>query len=180
VPTEFAAGVYEALLAASGESGLVHAGYHAMNSLRTEKGYRHWGHDIADEDTPLEAGLGFAVAFGKRAAFIGREALERQKSTGLRRRLVLFALEDPGPLVYHNEPIWRDDKLVGRVTSGAYSHTLGRSLCMGYVKSDSVVTPEFLLSGAYEIEIASARFAARPSLKPFYDPAGERIKADVQ
>ncbi len=177
VPAEFAAGLYETLIEAGKDFSLVHAGYHAMNTLRMEKGYRHWGHDIADEDTPLEAGLGFAVALGSKADFIGREALLRQKSEGLRRRLVLFALEDAEPLVYHNEPIWRDGQLVGRVTSGAYGHTLGRSLCMGYVRGDAPVIPEFLLSGSYEIEIASKRFAAKPSLKPFYDPQGERIKA---
>ncbi len=176
VPTEFAAGVYEALIEAGKDFPLVHAGYHAMNSLRMEKGYRHWGHDVADEDTPLEAGLAFAVAIGKKADFIGRPALEKQKSEGLRRRLVLFALDDPEPLVYHNEPIWRDGRLVGRVTSGAYGHSLGRSLCMGYVRGDSALTPEFLLSGNYEIEIASKRFKAKPSLKPFYDPSSERIK----
>ena len=176
IPTEFAAGVYEAIASAGDETGLVHAGYHAMNSLRMEKGYRHWGHDIADEDTPLQAGLSFAVAFNKAADFIGREALLRQKAEGLTRRLVMFALEDPEPLVYHNEPIWRDGKLVGRVTSGAYGHTLGRSLCMGYVKSDTVLTNEVLLSGSYEIEVASKRYAARASLRPFYDPTSARIK----
>ncbi len=180
VPTEFAAGVYEALVGAGAEINLVHAGYHAMNSLRMEKGYRHWGHDIAEEDTPLQAGLSFAVAFGKSADFIGREALERQRSEGLRRRLVLFALEDPEPLVYHNEPIWRNGELVGRVTSGAYGHSLGRSLCMGYVSSENPLTPDYLLSGSYEIEVACTRYAARPSLKPFYDPMSERIKADIQ
>jgi 4-methylaminobutanoate oxidase (formaldehyde-forming) len=183
VPTEFAAGVYEALVAAGAEAGLVHAGYHAMNSLRMEKGYRHWGHDIADEDTPLQAGLAFAVAFGKRDGFIGHEALLRQKAEGLRRRLVLFALEDAEPLVYHNEPIWRDGRLAGRVTSGAYSHTLGRSLCMGYISGEAgtaLVTPEYLLSGTYEIEVACQRHAARPSLKPFYDPTSARIKADIE
>ena len=179
VPAEFAAGLYETLVEAGKDFALAHAGYHAMNTLRMEKGYRHWGHDIADEDTPLEAGLGFAVAFGKRADFIGREALLRQKSEGLRRRLVLFALEDAEPLVYHNEPIWRDGRLVGRVTSGAYGHTLGRSLCMGYVRGEAPVTPEFLLSGTYEIEIAGKRCKAKPSLKPFYDPEGNRIKADA-
>ena len=180
VPAEFAAGVYEALISSGEGSGLVHAGYHAMDSLRMEKGYRHWGHDIADEDTPLQAGLAFAVAFGKRAAFIGREALERQKSEGLRRRLVLFALDDPEPLVYHNEPIWRSGRLVGRVTSGAYGHTLGRSLCMGYVSAETILTPDYLLSGAYEIEIASTRFSAKPSLRPFYDPMSERIRKGIQ
>ena len=176
IPTEFAAGVYETLVEAGREFDLTHAGYHAMNSLRMEKGYRHWGHDIADEDTPLQSGLSFAVAFGKPADFIGRQALERQKKEGVSRRLILFALKDPRPLVYHNEPIWRNGKLVGRVTSGAYGHTLGRSLCMGYVKGHEPMSTEHVLSGAYEIEVAGSRFAARPSLKPFYDPNSERIK----
>ncbi len=179
IPTEFAASVYEALVDAGAASGLVHAGYHAMNSLRMEKGYRHWGHDIADEDTPLQSGLSFAVAFAKPVDFLGRQALERQKVEGLGRRLVLFSLEDPEPLVYHNEPIWRDGKLVGRVTSGAYGHSLGRSLCMGYVSAEAPVTPDALLSGTYEIEIASTRFAARPSLKPFYDPKSDRVRLDT-
>lgn len=190
VPTEFAAGLYESLVGAAnaagseagGETALVHAGYHAMNSLRMEKGYRHWGHDIADEDTPLEAGLTFAVAFAKRADFIGRAALERQRIEGVRRRLVLFALDDPEPLLYHNEPIWRNGRLAGRVTSGAYGHTLGRSLCMGYVSADAdadVVTPEYLLAGSYAIEVAGSRFAARAALKPFYDPLSMRVKADI-
>jgi 4-methylaminobutanoate oxidase (formaldehyde-forming) len=147
-----------------------------MNSLRMEKGYRHWGHDIADEDTPLQAGLAFAVSFDKQGGFIGRDALLAQKEQGLKRRLVQFALEDPEPLVYHNEPIWRDGQLVGRVTSGAYGHTLGRSLCMGYVSADTVLAPEYLLAGSYEVEVACRRYPARASLRPFYDPSGARIK----
>ena len=87
----------------------MHAGYHALNSLRIEKAYRHWGHDITDEDTPLEAGLGFAVKLDKPGGFIGREALLRQRETGLRKRLVQFKLESPEPLLYHNEPIWQGD-----------------------------------------------------------------------
>ena len=100
--------------------GLKLGGMHAMDSLRIEKAYRHWGHDITDEDTPLEAGLGFAVAFDKNADFIGRDALLRQKAEKkLAKRLLQFALEDPEPLLYHNEPIYRDGKLVGH-------HQLGR------------------------------------------------------
>lgn len=99
------AGSFDALLAAGGPFGLRLAGYHAMNSLRMEKAYRHWGHDISDEDTPLQAGLGFAVAWSKPGGFIGREALLRQKERGVTRRLVQFALRDPLPLLYHNEPI---------------------------------------------------------------------------
>ena len=176
VPAEFALGVYDVIAAAGSGAGLVHAGYHAMNSLRMEKAYRHWGHDISDETTPLEAGLAFAVAFSRQADFVGRAALERQRSEGVRTRLVQFALADPQPLVYHNEPIWRDGALVGRVTSGAYGHTVGTSLCMGYVPCDPSQPADAVLAGAYEIEVACERYPARASLRPFYDPAGGRIR----
>ena len=113
--------------------GLVHAGYHALNSLRIEKAYRHWGHDITDEDTPLEAGLGFAVKLDKPGGFIGREALLRQREAGLRKRLVQFKLKSPEPLLYHNEPIWRGDAIVGYIRSGMYAHSLGAAVGLGYV-----------------------------------------------
>src|SRR6185369_394190 len=132
VPTEFAMGVYDAVVAAGEAVGLRHAGYHAMDSLRMEKGYRSWGHDIGRDDTPLDAGLGFAVAF-KKDGFVGREALLRQRDRPLARRLVAFTLDDPEPLLLGDEPIYRDGALVGRITSGAYGHTLGRSVGMGYV-----------------------------------------------
>ena len=132
IPTEFAPTVYEDVVAAGTELGLRHAGYHAMDSLRMEKGYRSWGHDIGSDDTPLEAGLGFAVAF-KKADFVGRDALLRQRDKPLARRLVMFTLDHPDPLLLGDEPIYRDGALVGRITSGAYGHTLGRSVGMGYV-----------------------------------------------
>ncbi|MBV9523253.1 MAG: GcvT family protein, partial [Alphaproteobacteria bacterium] len=125
IPSEFAAGVFDAIIEAGDDLGLAMAGYHAMNSLRMECGYRHWGHDIGDEDSPLEAGLGFAVAFKKPGGFIGREALLRQREAGLRRRLVNFALIDPEKLLYHDEPILRDGTILGRITSGMFGHTLG-------------------------------------------------------
>jgi glycine cleavage system aminomethyltransferase T len=148
-----------------------------MNSLRIEKGYRHWGHDIADEDSPLEAGLGFAVAMDKPGGFIGREALLRQKERGLTRRLAQFVMEDVEPLLYHNEPILRDDKIVGRITSGMFGHTIGRAIGLGYVENgDDAVTPEFVQSNQFEIEVAGARFRATASLKPLYDPKNLRVK----
>ena len=125
IPTEFMLSVYDEIVSAGESHGLVHAGYHAMNSLRIEKAYRHWSHDITDEDTPLEAGLGFAVKLDKSGGFIGRDALMKQKEQGLERRLVQFLLKDPQPLLYHNEPIWRDNEIVGFVSSGMYGHTLG-------------------------------------------------------
>jgi 4-methylaminobutanoate oxidase (formaldehyde-forming) len=175
VPAEFAAGVYDAVVAAGEAVGLRHAGYHAMDSLRMEKGYRSWGHDIGSEDTPLEAGLGFAVAF-KKDGFVGRDALLRQRDTPLPRRLVMFTLDDPEPLLLGDEPIWRDGVLVGRITSGAYGHTLGRSVGMGYVANPDGVDAEFLRAGRWELEIATERFAASARLEPPYDPASVRVR----
>ncbi len=179
VPAEMAQHVYDELIGASEGLGLVHAGYHALNSLRLEKAYRHWGHDITGEDTPLESGLGFAVAWDKPGGFVGRDVLLRRRDTGLSRRLVAFALEDPEPLLYHNEPIWRDGVLVGRTTSGWYGHTVGRAIGLGYVDAPEAAgaTAEWLLGGRYELEIANERFAATPSLRPLYDPTGARIRA---
>ncbi len=177
IPTEFAAGVYDALVAEGARFGLCHAGYHALNSLRIEKAYRHWGHDITEEDTPLEAGLGFAVAL-KKPGFIGRDALLRQKEAGLTRRLVTFALDDPDRMLYHNEPIWRDGRLAGRITSGMYGHTVGAAIGLGYVADEGRVVPDdFVTSGRFEIEIAGDRIPARAALGPLYDPKSERVKA---
>ncbi len=177
VPIEFAAGVFERITAEGAAFGLRHAGYHALNSLRMEKAYRHWGHDITTDETPLEAGLGFAVRLDKNTPFIGREALLRQRDEGVTRRLVQFALEDPEPLLYHNEPIWRDGELVGYVTSGMFGHTLGRALGMGYVPCPQGAGDDDLTSARYDIEIACERVPARASLAPFYDPSSARVKA---
>jgi glycine cleavage system T protein len=176
VPTEFMIGVYEELIGAGERFELVHAGYHALNSLRIEKAYRHWGHDITDEDTPLEAGLGFAVKFDKRGGFIGREALLRQRSSGVRKRLVQFKLDSPEPLLYHNEPIWQGDALVGFVRSGMYAHSLGAAVGLGYVRAPATGTAH-PIGDDYEIEVAGVRHAATASLRPLYDPTNERIKS---
>ena len=177
VPVEFAAGVYDELMAQGQDVGLTPVGFHAVNSLRMEKGYRHWGHDISDEDTPQEAGLGFAVAHGKNAGFIGRDAVLRQRETGVNKRLVLFALEDPEPLLYHYEPIHRDGEIVGYLTSGMFGHTVGAAIGMGYVGHEAGVTREWIEAGSYDIEIAGKRCPARASLAAFYDPERKRILA---
>jgi 4-methylaminobutanoate oxidase (formaldehyde-forming) len=174
VPTEFAAGVYDDVLDAGADLGLRLAGYHAMDSLRLEKGYRSWGHDLGGDDTPLEAGLGFAVAFKKE--FVGREALLKQRDQRLTRRLLSFVLEDPRPLLLGDEPIWRDGVLLGRTTSGAYGHTLGRSVGLGYVSHADGVDAAFAATGRWELEIATERFAARAQLEPFYDPTSARVR----
>jgi glycine cleavage system T protein len=175
VRTEFAMGVYDHVVAAGAGLGVRHAGYHAMDSLRMEKGYRSWGHDISGEDTPLQAGLGFAVAF-KKDGFVGREALLRQREEPLTRRLIMFTVDDPEPLLLGDEPIYRDGALVGRITSGAYGHTLGRSVGMGYVAHAAGVDAAFLRSGRWELEIATERFAARAQLEPPYDPMSGRVR----
>jgi 4-methylaminobutanoate oxidase (formaldehyde-forming) len=179
IPADVALHVYDTIVAAGDAFGLRHAGFHAMDTLRIEKAYRSWGHDIGETDTSLEAGLGFTHAFGKTGGFVGREAALRQREAGLRRRLVAFALEDPEPLLLHNEPIWRDGVLCGWITSAAYGHTLGRSIGLGYVAhpEGAVVTPEWIASGRYELEIANQRVPASASLRAFYDPANERIRA---
>ena len=177
VPSEFAAGVFDAIVAEGEDFGLEPVGMHAMDSLRIEKAYRHWGHDITAEDTPLEAGLGFAVRLDKNVPFIGRDALLRQKEQGLTRRLAQFALEDPEPLLYHYEPVYRDGELVGHLESGNYGHHLGRAIGLGYIRHPDGVDADFVNSGSYEIEVAGARIAARASLRPMYDPKAERVKA---
>ena len=118
LPTEFTGPVFDLLMAEGKDLGLRLAGYHALDSLRSEKGYRHWGHDITPADTPLEAGLRFAVSFNKDADFIGREALAQQKKAGLKRRLVHFLMDHFDPILFHDEPIYRNGRLVGMTTSG--------------------------------------------------------------
>ncbi len=176
VPTECALAVYDLIVEHGSSYGLRHAGYHTLNSCRMEKAYRHWGHDITDEDSPLEAGLGFAVAFDKPGGFIGRDALLKQKETGLNRRLVAFALEDPAPLLYHEEPIYRNGVKIGSTTSGMFGHTVGTSLALGYIEHEGGADKEFIQAGEFEIEVAAERVPARASLRPFYDPGHERIK----
>ncbi|HWG69820.1 MAG TPA: FAD-dependent oxidoreductase [Steroidobacteraceae bacterium] len=176
VPTEFMQGVYDELAGAGASFGLVHAGYHALNSLRIEKAYRHWGHDVTDEDTPLEAGLGFAVSWDKAGGFIGREALLRQRQAGLRKRLVQFQLKSPQPLLYHNEPVWRADAIVGFIRSGMYAHSLGAAVGLGYVTAPDGAAIENIGPDDYEIEVAGIRHPAIASLRPLYDPKNERIK----
>jgi heterotetrameric sarcosine oxidase gamma subunit len=178
VPADFATHVFDTLVEAGAALGLRHGGFFAINSLRMEKGYRHWGHDIGEEDSPLHAGLGFAVALNKGCDFIGRDAVLRQKEKAkLTRRLVQFKLDDPAaPMLYHHEPVWRDGKIVGSITSGAYGHRIGASLGMGYVECADGVDEAYLAAKPIEIEVAWKRYTAKAQLKPWYDPQGLRLK----
>ena len=181
IPTEHALDVYDRLIEAGPAHGLRHAGLEALSSLRLEKAYRDFGHDIGNLDTPLQAGLGFAVKLDKPGGFIGRDALAEQKQAGVpTRRLIQFLLDDPEPLIHHGEVIWRDDVAVGTIRAGAYGHTLGASVALGYVENSEPgepVTRDFIASGRWEIEIAGERHAARASLRALYDPKGERIRS---
>jgi len=177
IPTEYAPSVYEAILDAGAEFGIKPYGYHTMNSLRIEKCYRHWGHDITDEDTALEAGLGFASDFNKAGGFIGKEALLAQKEQGpLKKRFVAFLFDDPKPLCYHEEPIVADGKVVGRITGAMFAHTMGATIAMGYVENSEGVTKDWLEATKFEIEVECQRYAVTPSLRSFYDPKMEKIK----
>ncbi|MEK9724767.1 MAG: FAD-dependent oxidoreductase [Rhodospirillaceae bacterium] len=177
VPAEMALHVYETLCDAGAAHGMAQVGMYAVNSLRLEKGYRHWGHDISDEETPLEAGLGFAISWDKPGGFIGRNALARQREAGVTKRLAQFMLSDPEPLLYHNEPIYRDGVISGYVTSGMYGHTLGGAIGLGYVKGDGPLSVDDVMAGDYQIEVAGRKVAAAVSLRPFYDPKSDRVKA---
>jgi heterotetrameric sarcosine oxidase gamma subunit len=180
IPAEFAPHVFERLWEAGQEFGLTPAGMHTMNNCRMEKAYRHWGHDMSDEETPIEAGLGFAVAWDKKGGFIGKKALESQRSRPVQpKRLVCLALADNsvrGPMIYHEEPIYRNGVIVGATTSGAWGHRVDLSLGLGYVKHEGGVSREWIESGKWEVELAWQRYPAKVQLQSFYDPTGARIK----
>ncbi|MCZ6656984.1 MAG: FAD-dependent oxidoreductase [Gammaproteobacteria bacterium] len=171
VANRHARDVYRALVVAP----IQHAGYHALDSLRIEKAYRHWGHDITDEDTPVEAGLSFTADWNKPDGFIGRDALERQKRQGVVKRLALFKLDDPDALLFRDEPIWRDGQPVGYLRSGAYGHTVGAALGFGYVTADEPLTGRSLLASQYAIEVAERRIPAQISLRALFDPSNATV-----
>jgi len=177
VPVPFAIGVYEAILEAGKPLGLRHCGYHALNSLRIEKAYRDWSHDIGPDDTPLDAGLAFTCAWSKPEGFIGREALLAARSQPRRRRLVQFLLSDPEEMLYHNEPILLEGQRVGLISSGMFAHTLGAAAGLGYVRDEQGVTDELIATGRFEILIGHRTVPARASLRPLYDPAGARPRS---
>lgn len=181
VTADMAPYVFEEITAKGAEFGLRLCGFHVLDSCRIEKAFRHFGHDITDEDHVLEAGLGFAVKVDKAAGrfgdFIGREAVLSKKQAGLERRLVQFLVNDPEPLLYHNEPILRDGRMAGHITSGNYGHYLGGAVGLGYVPIEPGEVARSVLASSYEIEIAGERHTAKASLAPLYDPKSLRVRA---
>ncbi len=176
VATEFAAHVYEHILAAGRDCGLAHAGFHALDSLRIEKAYPHWGSDVTTEDSPLEAGLMSAVDLAKAGGFLGRDALLARQAAGTHRRLVQLLLAEPEPMLHRSEPILRDGAIVGAVSSGAYGHTLGAAVGLGYVYGPRDFDQAWLDGARFEVEIEGRPVPARASLAPLYDPLHTRVR----
>ncbi|MFM8770052.1 MAG: FAD-dependent oxidoreductase, partial [Rubrivivax sp.] len=178
VPADGAVQVFERLWTAGQGLGLKLAGFHALNACRTEKGYRHWGHDIGIEDTPLEAGLAFTCAWDKPGGFNGREALLGQREAGVpAKRLLQFRLNSATELLFHEEPILADGRPVGVITSGMYGHRVDAALGMGFVKPGHAVTPEWVAATLFEIGVGDRRVPAQARLGAWYDPQGLRIKS---
>jgi glycine cleavage system T protein len=180
VPTEFARGLWSLLLEAGTPMGLRPAGILAMDTLRLEKAFRHFGHDMSDEDHVLEAGLGFFVKTEKRngrfGEFIGRQAVLRKRDVGLERRLLQFKLKDPEPLLFHNEPVLKDGDIAGFLTSGGYGHAVGAAIGLGYVRCRADESTEELLASRFDIDVAGRRLGASATVKPLYDPTGARLR----
>ena len=174
IPSEYMMTVYDALHAAGREHGLKNAGYRAIDSLRLEKSLVVWGIDVGPDFTPLEAGLGFAVSFRKRVDFVGKEALLRQKSSLLTKRLVTFVVADPEAILLGRETIYRNGQIVGWLSSGGFGFTVKKGIGLGYIRNRDGVSDEFIQSGHYELEVAGRRVNAEIALTPIYDSAGER------
>ena len=176
VPTEQAVHAYERLCEVGQQVELVHCGLKALASLRMEKGYRDFGHDIDNTDSVLEVGLGFAVAWDKASDFIGRDAALKQKNSGpLHRRLVQVKLLDPLPLLYHGEILLRSGEVVGYVRAASYGHTLGGAVGLAMVDATEPITADYLAAGTWEVEVAGVKVPATTSLRPMYDPTNEKI-----
>jgi 4-methylaminobutanoate oxidase (formaldehyde-forming) len=177
VPSLHSVQVYDLLMQAGADHGLRNAGMQTLSSLRLEKAYRDFGVDLDNTDTPVEAGLGFAVKLDKPGGFIGRDALAKIKAAGApKRRMLQFLLRDPEPLLHGNEIIYLDDKPVGYIQVGAYGHTLQGAVGIGFAEIETPLTSEIATSGAWSIDIAGTKIAATASLKPLFDPAMERVR----
>ena len=178
VPVDQARHGFDVLWEKGESHGLKLAGMHTLDSCRMEKKFVHYGHDVADQDTPLECGMSFVCALDKEIPFTGRDAILKQKESGsfMRKRLVQFLLQDPEAMLYHHEPILRDGVIVGHLTSGNYGHTLGGSVGLGYVEVEEDVTRDYLESGSFTIDVAGDHIPAKASLSALYDPKAERMR----
>jgi 4-methylaminobutanoate oxidase (formaldehyde-forming) len=179
VSTDMASYFYEQVMASGAKLGIRHAGLYALLACRLERGYRLLGHDITEDDSPLAAGLGFAVAWDKLGGFLGRSGLESHRGKIPTNRLVQVRLDDASdsaPILEHNEPIWRNAERVGVISSGGWGFRVEASLGAGYVACPEGVTTDWMDKGRFEVEVALKRYPARVQFKPFYDPSGARIR----
>ncbi|HIL20186.1 MAG TPA: FAD-dependent oxidoreductase, partial [Candidatus Thioglobus sp.] len=179
-PIEYSEYVAELLVEKGQEFSLKLCGMHAVDSCRTEKTYRHFGHDITDEDNVLEAGLGFAVKTGKNPSkfgiFIGHQAVLEKKEKGLEKRLMQFLLDDPEAMLYHNEPILKNGEVVSFLTSGSYGHALGAAVGLGYINCNPGASDEEILNDSYTLEVAGEVQSVRVSLVSMFDPKNTKIR----
>jgi glycine cleavage system aminomethyltransferase T len=169
-PMEFGATLFDTLMQAGAPHGLVPAGYRAIDSLRLEKGYRAWGSDVTPDDSPLEAGLVFAV--GRDKAFLGRDAIERRRAGRVGRTLGCLVLDDPRSSTLGNEPVRSGADVVSRVTSGGIGYTVGKSIAFAYLPAGLAE-----VGSRVEVEVFGEWIAAEVAQEPLYDPKGERIRA---
>ena len=178
VPTDQARHGFDILWDKGQTHGLKMAGMHTLDTCRIEKKFVHYGHDVAEEDTPLECGMSFVCDLEKEIPFIGRDAILKQKETQsfMNKRLVQFLLENPEAMLYSHEPILRDGIIVGHLTSGNYGHTLGSSVGLGYIEVEDQVTKEYIEAGKFEIDVGGDRIPARASLTAMYDPQAKRMR----
>ena len=178
IPTEFGTKLYQQLREAGSDLGFLPTGLGALSTMRLEKAYRDMGHDIDSTDSPLEAGLGFAVSWDKPGGFVGQEALAKQRAAGpLDRRMVTFLLKDPAYDLFGDEPVFWDGACVGYVRAGAYGYTLGGSVALAMVERPGGFTQAQLDSATLEIEVAGDRVPAQGSLRPLFDPDRSRVLA---
>ena len=179
VPTEFAVGVYEDLMAAGERFGVARGGYYAIDALRLEKGYRAFGRELTPSENPVEAGLLFTCKLGTDIAFLGREAVEKAKAEGPRKKLVSFAVQSSEPMLWGGELVLRDGAVAGQVTAAAWGETTGACVGLAYVRAPDrvTITAEWVGAGHYEVEVAGDRYPITVSLRALHDPTNERIRA---
>ena len=176
IPIDVIGDVFDALMTAGAPLGLMPAGYRAIESLRLEKGYRAWGSDITPNDTPQEAGLGWAVKLKTGTDFLGRAALEKAAAAPLKKKLAAFTCDDPNVTLLGRETILRDGKQVGYLSGGGFGYTIGKPIGLGYVRNADGVTDDFIRSGSYELVVAQSRVKASVHLAALYDPANQRVR----
>ncbi len=178
IPTEQAVHVYDTIVEAGKKFNLCHAGLKALGSLRMEKGYRDYGHDMDNMDDPYETGLGFTIKLDKPSGFIGKDACIKKKAKGkMTRRLAQVMVKDPEPLIFHAEVVSRNGKAAGYVRSGSYGYTLGGAVGLFMIEADVPVDQSYIDTGKWEIDIAGTIYPAKVSLSPFYDPENKKIKS---